>query len=264
MRQERSLLVPFVTLDQKALRDLAEHIDSLAAEGRRKAEAELGSLGPRPRLAADRARDNRIEAVAARRLSDNPLFSIGLNDGGMSDERWSDLWDRTSPADVRSVAMRALGDGVSVDVHLSLTSGYGSHVQIASYGVDAFNRELGWFNDYFQRYRAVGRSRIHPQSLTGIGLYIVSVMSLTLSTYLIVRRFTTDVVATVLVLALELCLGVVALNGARLIAPRVLIRDAGPHLTLRRYASAIALGVLTSVLGTLAVMLAAWVLAPPS
>lgn len=262
MRQERNLLVPYVTLDQRALKDLAEHIECLAAEGRAKAEADLEALESHPKEAAGRAKDRRTETVASRRLNDNPVFGIGLNDGGMSDERWSDLWDRSSPADVRSVGMRALGNGVSVEVNLNLASGYGSHVQISSDEVDAFNREIGWFSDFFKRYRAVGRGRIHLRTWTGIGMVVVVGVGSAALTYLIAKRFASEQTSFVASLVAEACSLLVAFAGGRFIAPRVLIRDAGPHLGLRRYAPQIAFGVLTSVVGALVVMLALWVLVP--
>jgi len=264
MRHERTLYFPYVTLDEKALAELAGRLQEMAAAQRAVREARLRKDLSRYSKETGEQYDARIKEHLDH-AGERAQFSVALADGGLSDDHWTGVWERSSGADVRAVVMKSQGpSGLRVEIRIRLNPDLESYSEVACEDAEVFRAEVGWLEEYLKRHRANERELLAMHTPTGFLLWFVTplvgvgaVTGRLLAGYSKAGVTASD--KAVVWLGAMFMVGMVwgfsvSWVAAR-VAPRVVIVDAGPYRTLRKSAKWLAVSVGGSAIG--AVVLAA-------
>ncbi len=262
----KKLDVPFVALSHGDLAALASHVAELAAERRRELEAEQRALYRSLRLTG-RALETKVQESIANLGYGRPRYTLTLPEGGStSGPSWEEIWLAANYPDVIVISMAGESSTTDVSLRLSLT-GYGRHgssVEISSKDAAQFEREMGYFTQFFHGKRADVRRRLSPETWLGrILWFIVPPLIITL---LFMRWATAQnpgspnserlIAGFGIFVFVAWVLFFIADVYAGRVLPRVVVEGVGPYQMVRQAAVILLLSLVTS--GIFAVVSTIW------
>jgi hypothetical protein len=169
MRQEQTLPIPYVTLLQEDLAEMAARFEAIYQTVRSDFLREYDETTEQRRAdwegSHSVAEKARAEAYVAERAAERektaedltrwkmPEYSVATQFASFSDRDWGELWGRVSSHDVRKIRMRVRTNATSLTVDLDLTDrgrGYRRNtIEVDSEDAGVFDREIGWFSNRF-------------------------------------------------------------------------------------------------------------------